>query len=77
MTDISVQPHFGNSVSLCAERLGDSASKAEADPKLMMRLSPDQLSSSALHFTIYVALAFVGLDIFEFSCHNNNLEVPL
>lgn len=40
-----------------------------------MRLVPDQFSTSTLCFTVYVSLASIGIDIFEFDCHSRRIEV--
>jgi hypothetical protein len=66
--------HFDSTMSASTKKV-DAVCKARSDPKKMMKLSPNQFSSSVLSFTIYVAIAFVGIEIFEFSCRNCKLEV--
>lgn len=81
MSDVSVHRHFESAVHLPVPAANSDlvvATKPGAssiNSKKMLQLSPALFSSSALSFAIYVALANVGIDIFEFSCQNNKLEV--
>ena len=84
MSDVSVRRHFEctvvpstkNSLSSCDVGMSQTQTTS-LNPKKMLQLSPDLFSSSVLSFTIYVALANVGIDIFEFTCHNSELEVSM
>jgi len=53
---------------------GGQDSTMKHDPKKMQQLSDDQFSSSKSIFTIFVAIAFLGIELFEFSCHDCRLE---
>ena len=81
VSNVSITRHFESAVDTSAAANAPSSSgtatkaKKSADSKKMLQLCENQFSSSVLCFTFHVALACVGIELFEFTCRTNRLEV--